>query len=81
MSMQNFAKIITWSATGAFIGGPTVFLCFLGYDRFFENSGDASVRGFQTGQEIMMGIGGTVVGFVLGALFAIIRCCHRSKEF
>ena len=71
--MPGFIKVIAWSLAGAIIGGALMFFGLLAYDRLFEPSTDNTVRGFQTGQEVLTGIGGAVVGLVLGAIFGVIR--------
>ncbi len=71
--MPGFIKVIAWSLAGAIIGGALVFLAFS------PTSTDNSVRGFETGQQLLMGIGGAVVGLVLGAIVGVIREHWRRK--
>ena len=75
--MQGFIKLIAWSLAGAIIGGALMFFGLLAYDRLFEASTDNAVRGFQTGQEVLTGIGGAVVGLVLGAIVGVMRWARR----
>ena len=71
--MPGLIKVIAWSSAGAILGGALMFFGLLAYDRLFEASADNTVRGFQTGQEVLTGIGGAVVGLVLGASVGVIR--------
>jgi hypothetical protein len=71
--MPGLIKVIAWSLAGAILGGASMYFGLLAYDRLFEASTDNTVRGFQTGQEILTGIGGAVVGLALGAIVGVIR--------
>ena len=71
--MPSFIKVISWSLTGALLGGTLMFFGFLVYHRLFDPSTDDSVRGFQAGQEIMGGVGGAGVGLAFGAMIGFFR--------
>jgi hypothetical protein len=71
--MPAFLKVIGWSLVVSLIAGTLMFVGLLVYYRMFEPSGDAAVRGFQTGSEIMGGLGGAIVGLVLGAILGVVR--------
>jgi len=57
-----------------------MYFGLLAYDRLFEASTDNSVRGFQTGAEILTGVGGGVAGLVLGTVIGVILVCSDTRS-
>ena len=81
--MLALLKVIVWSLAGSAVGGILLFFGLFAYDRVFEPSEDAAVQGFQTGAEILGGLGGAIGGLVIGAIVGIVDACvnrTHSKE-